>query len=107
MSDVYTGACAVCNAASKASVTLHGTCVCDCDVQMRTNVWVVLASLLISLCQLSLSVRLQIVPPQKNAQKKMENMHRELLQKCAVIQENCAKIVPMFYSAIFIGDRDE
>ena len=45
MSDVYTGACAVCNAASKASVTVHGTCVCDCDVQMRTNVWVVLASL--------------------------------------------------------------
>ena len=32
-------------------------------------------------------------------QKKMENLRRELLQKCPVIRENCAKIVPMFYSA--------
>ena len=54
-----------------------------------------------------LSVRLQIVPPSEKCTEKMENMHRELFQKCAVIQENCAKIVPMFYSAILIGDRDE
>jgi len=28
----------------------------------------------------------------------MENLHRELLQKCAVIQENCDKIMPMFFT---------
>ena len=39
---------------------------------------------------------------------KMENLCRELLQKCAIIQENCAKIVPVFYSESLIkNDNDE
>jgi len=42
-----------------------------------------------------------LVSPQKIV-KKMEKLCRKLLQKCALIQKNCAKIVPMFYSASYI-----
>ena len=46
--------------------------------------------------------------PLKIVQKKMENLRRELLQKCTALQEKCAKIMPMFYSASLIeNDHDE
>ena len=41
-------------------------------------------------------------PPAENCAEEMENLRRKLLQKCAVVQENCAKVVPRFYSASLI-----
>jgi len=45
--------------------------------------------------------------PHKTAQKKMENLHQESLQKCTVIQESCVEIVPMFYSASLIKNDND
>jgi len=38
----------------------------------------------------------------------LENLRRELLQKCAVIEINCAKVVPMFTAQVLSkNDHDE